>query len=265
MFNTIDELRDELQTSLARGRRKDKDWIYQLLNAVNEMEQKLKSYYTAAIQYVFSEACLLDLATKTSLFESGSFIEDLVNWKQQYTNATRERFQRNYANVELGDTRNCAFVVIVPAKRRRNDYDYDDDEFRQRIVYRQAQRLKNEFDRYMQLPLEYDSRPLESWRKNKDNFPHLASMFRDVYAVPASGAGVERQFSKSGRVASWTRLRLDPKTISEAMMYKSYLARQGKPIEGLEDDVGISEADVSKEADIQRMTRDFARSFHLVE
>ena len=37
MFNTIDELRDELQTSLARGRRKDKDWIYQLLNAVNEM------------------------------------------------------------------------------------------------------------------------------------------------------------------------------------------------------------------------------------
>jgi len=49
------------------------------------------------------------------------------------------------------------------------------------------------------------------------------------------------------------------------MIYKSYLARQGKSIEGLEDEVGISEADVSEEADIQRMTRDFARSFHLVE
>ena len=38
MFNTIDELRDGLQTSLAWGHRKDKDWIYQLLNTVDEME-----------------------------------------------------------------------------------------------------------------------------------------------------------------------------------------------------------------------------------
>ena len=73
---------------------------------------------------------MLDLTTKTSFFESGSFIEDLINWKQQYTDATRELFQRNYANVELGDMRNCASVVIVPAKHRRNDDDNDDDEFR---------------------------------------------------------------------------------------------------------------------------------------
>ena len=44
--------------------------------------------------------------------------------------------------------------------------------------------------------------------------------------------------------------RLDPETISEAMMYKSYLARQGKRIKGLENGIGISEADVSEEADI---------------
>jgi len=62
----------------------------------------------------------------------------------------------------------------------------------------------------------------------------------------SSRAGVECEFSKSGWVASWTRSRLDPETISEAMMYKSYLARQEKPIEGLEDDVKISEADVSE-------------------
>ena len=104
----------------------------------------------------------------------------------------------------------------------------------------------------MQLPLEYDSRPLDSWSKNQHDFSHLTHMFRDVYA---SGAGVEREFSKSSRVASWTRSRLDPETISEAMLYKSYLARQGKAIEEMEDDVGISDADVFQEAEIQKLTR----------
>jgi len=79
MFNTIDELRDDLQNSLAHGRRKDRDWIMQLLNAINEIERKLKSYYTAATHYVFSKACLFHPATKISLFESGSFIQDVVN------------------------------------------------------------------------------------------------------------------------------------------------------------------------------------------
>jgi len=32
------------------------------------------------------------------------------------------------------------------------------------------------------------------------NYPHLATMVRDILAVPATGAGVERQFSKSGKV-----------------------------------------------------------------
>ena len=90
-------------------------------------------------------------------------------------------------------------------------------------------------------------------------------MFRDVYAVPASSAGVEREFSKSRWVARWTRSRLDPETISEAMMYKSYLVRQGKAMEEMADDVGTSDADVSEEAEIQKLTRDFTRSFHLLE
>jgi len=264
MFNTIDELRDDLQNSLARGRRKDRDWIAQLLNAINEMERKLKAYYAAAAQCVFSEACLLDPVTKTSLFESGSFIEDVVNWKQQYIDAARERFETNYQNMHFDNMTNGASTV-APAKRRRNDDEDDDDEFRRRIIDRQGQRLENEFDRYMQLPLEYDSKPLDSWRKNQHDFPHLAQMFRDVYAAPASGAGVEREFSKGGRVASWTRSRLDPETVSEIMLYKSYLARQGKAMEEMEDDVGISDADVSEEAEIQKLTREFTRSFHLLE
>ena len=168
-------------------------------------------------------------------------------------------------NMELSKKTKCASVVHVPAKCRRNDDEDDDNEFRWCIIDRQGQRPENEFDRYMQLPLEYNSRPLDSWRKNQHDFPHLAHMFRNVYAILASGAGVEREFSKSGRVASWTRSRLDPETIAETMMYKSYLARQGKAIKEMGDKVGTSEVNVSEEAEIQKLTRDFTCSFYLLE
>ena len=59
-------------------------------------------------------------------------------------------------------------------------------------------------------------------------------MARDVFAVPATGAGVERQFSKSGRIATcpatWARALLHPDTARDIMMYKDYLSRTGKPL-----------------------------------
>ena len=55
-------------------------------------------------------------------------------------------------------------------------------------------------------------------------------MARDTFAVSATGAEVERMFSKSGRVATWSRARLDSATISETILYKDYLARIGQPL-----------------------------------
>ena len=222
------------------------------------MERKLKTYYTAATQYVFSEACLLDPTTKTSLFDAKSFTDDVVNWKQQYIDATREWFQQNYATKDLGDVGNAMLASTVPAKRRW--VDDDDDDFQHRIVDRHEMRTDNEFDRYMQLPLVYNTRPLDHWPKDQHEFPHLAPMVKDVYSMPASSAGVEREFSKSGRVASWTRSRLNPETIGEARMYKSYLAARGIPLHEVED-----EMEVSEEMTIQRLTREFARGYNLLE
>ena len=59
-------------------------------------------------------------------------------------------------------------------------------------------------------------------------------MARDVFAVPATGAGVECQFSKRGRIATcpatWARALLHPDTVRDIMMYKDYLSRTGKPL-----------------------------------
>jgi hypothetical protein len=50
-------------------------------------------------------------------------------------------------------------------------------------------------------------------------------MVRDTLAVPATGAGVERAFSLSGRVVTVIRTQLSPETIRDIMLYKDHLAR----------------------------------------
>src|SRR5947207_11252276 len=56
-------------------------------------------------------------------------------------------------------------------------------------------------------------------------------MIHDTFAVPATGAGVERIFSKSGRVAIWGRTRLNGITIMETMLYKEFLDRIGQSLD----------------------------------
>ena len=62
--------------------------------------------------------------------------------------------------------------------------------------------------------------PLQWWSKSQSIFPKLSKMARDVYAVPATGAGVEREFSISGRVITKQRTWLNPSTIRDVMQYK---------------------------------------------
>ena len=59
-------------------------------------------------------------------------------------------------------------------------------------------------------------------------FSHIARMAQDVFAIPATGAGVKRQFSMSGQIATTFRCRLLPYTISAIMMYKDHLTRTGR-------------------------------------
>jgi hypothetical protein len=94
----------------------------------------------------------------------------------------------------------------------------------------------------------------------------MARMVRDVWAVPATGAGVEREFSKSGKVATWQRARLDHSTITETMLYKDMLRRYARAAskpkdptpeeEHIESGLGAEETIM-----IKKMVRDSMRTF----
>jgi hypothetical protein len=54
-------------------------------------------------------------------------------------------------------------------------------------------------------------------------------MARDTFAIPATGARVERQFSKSNGTDTWVRNRMNPAIMCMSMKYNDYLKRRGTP------------------------------------
>jgi hypothetical protein len=122
-----------------------------------------------------------------------------------------------------------------PRKHQREESSDEEDEtgdYRS-FLHQHSRQLvaQNEFDRYLLTPPPVKKiKTLDYWRDHQVDFPCLNLMARDTFAVPATGAEVERTFSKSGRVATWTRARLHSNTIAETMLYKEYLTRIGLPL-----------------------------------
>ena len=72
------------------------------------------------------------------------------------------------------------------------------------------------FSSYMQIKRDGNiTDALEWWKGSQSMYPKLSKMARDVLAVPATGAGVEREFSISGRIVTKQRNRLSPTTIRD--------------------------------------------------
>jgi hAT family C-terminal dimerisation region len=109
------------------------------------------------------------------------------------------------------------------------DNEDEDDEFEKALQSVASLNTSNEYDRYISsLVVVYKIAVLEWWRQNEREFSDLSLMVRDTMAVPATGAGVERQFSHSGRIVTPLRNRLTPVTVKEVMMYKCHLERRQK-------------------------------------
>lgn len=64
-----------------------------------------------------------------------------------------------------------------------------------------------------------DSEPLLFWRENQFRFPAIALLARDVLAIPATGAGVERLFNTARDICHYRRGSLKSQTIEELMLY----------------------------------------------
>jgi hAT family C-terminal dimerisation region/Domain of unknown function (DUF4413) len=266
LFDNLDAVETELtRTRRAKKATKSSDgWKQQLLTAVSEMTIHLKKYYADAVQGVYYMAVLLDPFTKATLFESESWRDEGKDYAKEYIDKTREFYIQYYETLELTGS-GSEPAVHIPSKRKFGDDD-DDDDYRQKLLDSVDARVLNEFDRYMAspraIPVAGKSAILGWWKQNAHDLAHLCCMFRDVYGVPASSAGVEREFSKSGRVAAPGRARLNPATIRETMIYKSFLARNE---EGQADSMDLEDEidEEDEDGQVARFTRSAMRGWTL--
>lgn len=61
--------------------------------------------------------------------------------------------------------------------------------------------------------------PTQFWKDHQYEYPTLARVARDVFSIPASGAGVERLFNSARDVCHYRRGRLNRSTIQDLMLF----------------------------------------------
>jgi hypothetical protein len=64
--------------------------------------------------------------------------------------------------------------------------------------------------------------PLSFWKKRYTSYPVLAKVAARVFAVPATSAAVEREFSFSGNIITQKRSKLSPDTVNDIVFNHSY-------------------------------------------
>jgi hAT family C-terminal dimerisation region len=241
LFNKMDDLKKSLT-------QRKEPWASGLLTGLFHMRAKLSKYYGMTTKpFVYPFACLLDPSCKQLLFEQKTFEK---KYKKQYTDACRKYFETHYMpRVQQADPKGKTkkrkrptdetAVFKLPKEPTEDAEDPYDIHYTLKKM-NESRPEENEFDIYLRVPTIRSKNPLEYYRSTGSHFPGLKLMVRDIFTVTATGAGVEREFSKSGRVATWTRSRLNPKTISETMIVKSYFERK-EELGKIEDEDGEEE------------------------
>ena len=82
----------------------------------------------------------------------------------------------------------------------------------------------DEVDRYLKMSIDdkyKTSNPLPFWKFHQDKLPYLAKLARHIYSIPATSAGVERQFSSAGVLVNERRSSLNPDTIEDVLFVRS--------------------------------------------
>ena len=204
--------------------------------ALDALRDKLRKYYSLTdASFVYPNATIFQPRGKLGLFNRSNFSAYGPDYTgDAYSRRCRDRFIRDYQNNEIRSP-----SPPLSLKRPYSAIDNQDDEWEQVLQSLALEKPSNEYDRYISSPLvTYAIPALDWWRQNDSGYPKLSLMVRDTLAVPATGAGVERQFSRSGRIVTPLRHRLNPETVHDIMIYKNDLARKRQEELDLWENVG---------------------------
>jgi hAT family C-terminal dimerisation region len=209
LFDTLDDAKNALN-----GLQVLPEWLKETQTAIEKMWAKLRKYYDKTGKpFAYIDATLLHPDLKKKFMRKAGYSANLI---ENYVKQAETRFQNEY------DSTQCAPRNRRPTQRgKRRRPSTSDSDSSDGMEY-------NEFSSYMQIKRDPTiTNELEWWKGSHSMYPKLSKMACDVMAVPATGAGVEREFSISGRVVTKQRNRLSPTTIQDIMQYKHWVVRHG--------------------------------------
>jgi hAT family C-terminal dimerisation region len=221
MFNHL----EDVQGALSRSRLSTARYLN---NAINTALGTLRTYYdkTTTMPHVYADAMILNPRVRLSIFNLESWGDEDAN---SYRDATKSRFMSDYMNQPLERIMDGTGQNSIPTDDALLN---EEEDYAEHLRKRSKKVADNdcEFDKYLSNP-NGDNQILDIlawWKTHSIKYPRLSHMARDYLAVPPSGCAVEREFSVSGRIATWQRNRLSPARISASMIYKSAMKREGR-------------------------------------
>ncbi|CAF1667100.1 unnamed protein product [Didymodactylos carnosus] len=83
--------------------------------------------------------------------------------------------------------------------------------------------VKDERDNYLQAAVnmkQFDNNPLKYWKQNREDYPMLSIISRQILVIQASSSESERHFSAGGAIVSETRSRLSPENVESLIVLR---------------------------------------------
>ena len=257
VFRLYNHVFNHLETSIAHWETSEKQYAKEYLQALNAARDKLDEYYsrTGGSQgTIFNLATLLDPHTKLLVYS------DKAVWgttlQRRYVNEFNKNFSDNYAPRGVPQDP----IAIAPARPVTQLRGLAAIGSVKRIEVQACTRVNSESVEYLKTAeseITADNPtgdPLRAWPALESSYPNLASMAKDILAVPASGVGVEREFNSARDIITYRRCRMKPDLIEDLMILKHHATLNKGPLSEI---VASAESLVGNEYSSE-MTFDFA-------
>ena len=129
----------------------------------------------------------------------------------------------------MNPSMNNATVVDESKKKKHRTIedqfvDPDDDQDNISSGNTASAQANDELDKYLKMPIDDQYKlpnPLPFWQHYQNKFPHLSKIARRFFSMPATSAGVERQFSAGGLLINERRASLNPDTVENVLFVRS--------------------------------------------
>ncbi|OQD95763.1 hypothetical protein PENVUL_c105G07924 [Penicillium vulpinum] len=193
VFQIYNILFEHLEKSIKQLQRKRVPWKQQMLSSLEAGRLKLDEYYSQTDHdrdHLYAISTMLAPDNRFQFFLSDDWTKE---WQRHTTS-------QGLPVSSPGSRPSTALHNLLRRKKPK------------------AKPVGDEITQYLDGDI-VDSEPLPFWRENQSRFPAIALLVRDILAIPATGAGVERLFNTARDICHYRRGRMKAETIEELMLF----------------------------------------------